>query len=249
MLALITGASAGFGTATARLFVKHGHKVIITARRAERLAQLQQELGENCYSLVFDVRDESAVHQALDSLPIQWREIDVLINNAGLALGVDNAPNCQLKDWQQMIDTNITGLVTLTHALLPEMVARNHGHIINLGSIAGSYPYPGGNVYGATKAFVKQFSLNLRADLVGTAIRVTNIEPGLCGGTEFSHVRFYGDDDKATALYANVDYITPEDIAETLLWVANRPAHVNINRIEIMPVAQAPAGLVVKKKD
>ncbi|MBE2894445.1 SDR family oxidoreductase [Spirabiliibacterium falconis] len=249
MLAFITGASAGFGAATARLFVKHGHRVIISARRAERLQKLQHELGENCYALAFDVSDESAVLAALNRLPPSWQEIDVLINNAGLALGVAGAQTCKLNDWKQMINTNITGLVTLTHALLPQMVARNRGHIINLGSIAGSYPYPGGNVYGASKAFVKQFSLNLRADLVGTAIRVTNVEPGLCGGTEFSNVRFYGDDEKATALYANVDYITPDDIAETLLWIAQRPAHVNINRIEIMPVAQAPAGLVVKKKE
>ncbi|TNG92381.1 SDR family NAD(P)-dependent oxidoreductase, partial [Pasteurellaceae bacterium UScroc12] len=169
-------------------------------------------------------------------------------NNAGLALGIDAAQNSNLADWKQMIATNISGLVSITHAVLPGMVARNRGHIINLGSIAGDYPYPGGNVYGATKAFVKQFSLNLRADLVGTAVRVSNVEPGLCGGTEFSKVRFHGDDNKAAALYSNVDYLSAEDIAETIVWIAERPAHVNINRIEIMPVAQAPAGLTVKKK-
>ena len=171
-----------------------------------------------------------------------------MINNAGLAVGIEAAQKSKLQDWKQMIATNIGGLITLTHAILPGMVARNRGHIINLGSIAGDYPYPGGNVYGATKAFVKQFSLNLRADLVGTAVRVSNVEPGLCGGTEFSNVRFHGDDNKAAALYADVDYLTPEDIAETIVWVAERPAHVNINRIELMPVAQAPAGLTVKKK-
>ncbi len=248
MLALITGASAGFGAATARLLVQHGHRVIITARRQERLHVLQQELGQNCFALAFDVCDEEATLGALHSLPPEWQEIDLLINNAGLALGIEAAQKSKLQDWKQMIATNIGGLITLTHAILPGMVARNRGHIINLGSIAGDYPYPGGNVYGATKAFVKQFSLNLRADLVGTAVRVSNVEPGLCGGTEFSNVRFHGDDNKAAALYADVDYLTPEDIAETIVWVAERPAHVNINRIELMPVAQAPAGLTVKKK-
>ncbi|MGR6980389.1 SDR family oxidoreductase [Testudinibacter sp. P27/CKL/0425] len=248
MLALITGASAGFGAATARLLVQHGHRVIIAARRQQRLTALQQELGENCLALAFDVCDQDAVLTALHSLPPEWQQIGLLINNAGLALGIESAQKSRLQDWQQMIATNIGGLVTLTHAILPGMVERNRGHIINLGSIAGDYPYPGGNVYGATKAFVKQFSLNLRADLVGTAVRVSNIEPGLCGGTEFSNVRFYGDNDKAEALYANVDFLTPEDIAATLVWVAEQPPHVNINRIEIMPVAQAPAGLTVKKK-
>ncbi|SMB87730.1 hypothetical protein SAMN05660772_01072 [Pasteurella testudinis DSM 23072] len=248
MLALITGASAGFGAATARLLVQHGHRVIITARRQPRLSALQQELGDQCLALAFDVCDEQATLNALHSLPPEWQEIDLLVNNAGLALGVAAAQDSKLADWQQMIATNIGGLVSITHAVLPGMVARNRGHIINLGSIAGDYPYPGGNVYGATKAFVKQFSLNLRADLLGTAVRVSNVEPGLCGGTEFSNVRFYGDDAKAEALYANVDYLTPQDIAETIVWIAERPAHVNVNRLEVMPVAQAPAGLAVKKK-
>ena len=177
MLALITGASAGFGAATARLLVQHGHRVIITARRQERLHVLQQELGQNCLALAFDVCDEEATLGALHSLPPEWQEIDLLINNAGLALGIEAAQKSKLQDWKQMIATNIGGLITLTHAILPGMVARNRGHIINLGSIAGDYPYPGGNVYGATKAFVKQFSLNLRADLVGTAVRVSNVEP------------------------------------------------------------------------
>ncbi|MGR3806854.1 SDR family NAD(P)-dependent oxidoreductase [Pasteurella testudinis] len=248
MLALITGASAGFGAATARLLVQHGHRVIITARRQQRLSALQQELGDQCLALAFDVCDEQATLNALHNLPPEWQEIDLLVNNAGLALGVAAAQDSKLTDWQQMIATNIGGLVSITHAVLPGMVARNRGHIINLGSIAGDYPYPGGNVYGATKAFVKQFSLNLRADLLGTAVRVSNVEPGLCGGTEFSNVRFYGDDAKAEALYANVDYLTPQDIAETIVWIAERPAHVNVNRLEVMPVAQAPAGLAVKKK-
>lgn len=248
MIALITGASAGFGAAIARKLAQEGHKVIVTARRKERLLALQQEIGENCLPLAFDITDEKATLQAIAELPEAWKAIDILVNNAGLALGIGAAQDSSLEDWKQMIATNITGLVTVTHAVLPGMVERNRGLIVNLGSIAGTYPYPGGNVYGGTKAFVKQFSLNLRADLVGTAIRVSNIEPGLCGGTEFSNVRFHGDDAKAAALYVNVDYITPEDIANTVAWIAQCPPHMNINRIEIMPVAQAPAGLVVKKK-
>ncbi len=248
MIALITGASAGFGAAIARKLAQEGHKVIVTARRKERLLALQQEIGENCLPLAFDITDEKATLQAIAELPEAWKAIDILVNNAGLALGIGAAQDSSLEDWKQMIATNITGLVTVTHAVLPGMVERNRGLIVNLGSIAGTYPYPGGNVYGGTKAFVKQFSLNLRADLVGTAIRVSNIEPGLCGGTEFSNIRFHGDDAKAAALYANVDYITPEDIANTVAWIAQCPPHMNINRIEIMPVAQAPAGLVVKKK-
>ena len=248
MIALITGASAGFGAAIARKLAQEGHKVIVTARRKERLLALQQEIGENCLPLAFDITDEKATLQAIAELPEAWKAIDILVNNAGLALGIGAAQDSSLEDWKQMIATNITGLVTVTHAVLPGMVERNRGLIVNLGSIAGTYPYPGGNVYGGTKAFVKQFSLNLRADLVGTAIRVSNIEPGLCGGTEFSNVRFHGDDAKAAALYANVDYITPEDIANTVAWIAQCPPHMNINRIEIMPVAQAPTGLVVKKK-
>ncbi|BFQ93185.1 SDR family oxidoreductase [Gallibacterium anatis] len=248
MIALITGASAGFGAAIARKLAQEGHKVIVTARRKARLLALQQEIGENCLPLAFDITDEKATLQAIAELPEAWKAIDILVNNAGLALGIGAAQDSSLEDWKQMIATNITGLVTVTHAVLPGMVERNRGLIVNLGSIAGTYPYPGGNVYGGTKAFVKQFSLNLRADLVGTAIRVSNIEPGLCGGTEFSNVRFHGDDAKAAALYANVDYITPEDIANTVAWIAQCPPHMNINRIEIMPVAQAPAGLVVKKK-
>ena len=231
MIALVTGATAGFGTATARLLAARGHKVIITGRRAERLHALQQELGDACLPLAFDIRDEAATLAALTSLPPQWQAIELLVNNAGLALGAAPYPDCELADWKQMIATNIEGLVTVTYAVLRGMIARNRGHIINLGSTAGSYPYAGGNVYGATKAFVKQFSLNLRTDLLGT------------------NVRYHGDDVKAAALYENVDYLTPEDIAETVLWIAERPAHVNINRIEMMPVAQASAGLAVKKKN
>lgn len=247
MTAIVTGASAGFGKAIAETLLAKGHKVIITGRRAERLADIQTKYPETCYPLAFDITDEDATLAAVSSLPADWQDIDLLVNNAGLALGISAAQESSLSDWKQMIDTNITGLVTMTHTILPDMVKRNKGYIINLGSIAGDYAYPGGNVYGGTKAFVKMFSLNLRADLVGTKIRVTNIEPGLCGGTEFSNIRFHGDDDKAAALYANVEYIRAQDIADTIMWLVESPAHVNINRIELMPVAQASAGLQVVK--
>ncbi len=238
MIAMVTGASSGFGEAISRQLVSAGHKVIGTGRRAERLAALGDELGDSFLPLVFDVQDKTATQAAIAGLPAAWQDVDLLVNNAGLALGLEPAHKADLEDWEQMIATNISGLTLLTRLLLPGMVARNRGHVVNIGSIAGTYPYPGGNVYGATKAFVKQFSLNLRADLAGTAIRVTNVEPGLCGGTEFSNVRFHGDDAKAATVYQGVQAIQPEDIANTVLWVSQQPAHVNINSIEIMPVAQ-----------
>lgn len=247
MIAIVTGASAGFGKAIAETLLAKGHKVIITGRRAERLADIQAQYPETCYPLAFDITDEAATLAAIDSLPNGWKAIDLLVNNAGLALGIGSAQESSLTDWKKMIDTNVTGLVTMTHTILPDMVKRNQGYIINLGSIAGDYAYPGGNVYGGTKAFVKMFSLNLRADLVGTKVRVTNIEPGLCGGTEFSNVRFHGDNEKAAALYANVEYLSAQDIANTVLWLVESPAHINVNRIELMPVAQASAGLQVVK--
>lgn len=246
--ALVTGATAGFGLAICKLLVQNGYKVIGTGRRAERLQALQQELGEHFLPLAFDVSDEKQTEQALTNRPTGWQQVDLLVNNAGLALGLDPAHQANLSDWYQMIDTNIKGLVTVTRLILPEMVAVNRGHIINLGSIAGNYPYPGGNVYGGTKAFVKQFSLNLRADLAGTKIRVTNVEPGLCGGTEFSNVRFKGDDEKAAKLYENVQSVQPEDIAEIVLWLNSQPAHLNVNRIEVMPVAQTFSPLAVAKE-
>lgn len=238
MIAMVTGASSGFGEAISRQLVNTGYKVIGTGRRAERLAALGDELGDSFLPLVFDVQDKTATQAAIAGLPAAWSEVDLLVNNAGLALGLEPAHKADLEDWEQMIATNISGLTLLTRLLLPGMVARNRGHVVNIGSIAGTYPYPGGNVYGATKAFVKQFSLNLRADLAGTAIRVTNVEPGLCGGTEFSNVRFHGDDAKAATVYQGVQAIQPEDIANTVLWVSQQPAHVNINSIEMMPVAQ-----------
>ncbi|KVC62965.1 NAD(P)-dependent oxidoreductase [Burkholderia ubonensis] len=247
MIVFVTGASAGFGAAIARAFVNGGHRVVATARRKDRLDALAAELGDALLPLELDVRDRAAVEAVPAALPAEFAALDVLVNNAGLALGVEPAHKASLDEWQTMIDTNCSGLVTVTHALLPGMIARGRGHIFNLGSVAGTYPYPGGNVYGATKAFVRQFSLNLRADLIGTPLRVTDIEPGLCGGTEFSNVRFRGDDAKAAGVYANVQPLTADDIADTIYWIATRPAHVNINTIEMMPVAQAPAGLTVHR--
>ncbi|QLB20259.1 NADP-dependent 3-hydroxy acid dehydrogenase [Vespertiliibacter pulmonis] len=245
--ALVTGVTAGFGLAICKILINAGYKVIGTGRRAERLAELKTEFGEHFLPLAFDVSDVEQVKTALNDRPTGWQTVDLLVNNAGLALGLEPANKANLNDWLQMIDTNIKGLVAITREILPEMVERNQGHIINIGSIAGNYAYPGGNVYGGTKAFVKQFSLNLRADLSGTAIRVSNVEPGLCGGTEFSNVRFKGDDEKATKVYENVDFVTPEDIANIVLWLNQQPAHVNINRIEVMPTAQSFAPLSISR--
>jgi 3-hydroxy acid dehydrogenase / malonic semialdehyde reductase len=247
MIVLVTGATAGFGAAMARVFVKNGHRVIAAGRRAERLEALAIELGPNLLPVKLDVTDKSAIQAALASLPADWQEIDVLINNAGLALGVKGAHESALEDWETMIATNCTGLVTITHALLPAMVARGRGTIINLGSIAGHYPYPGGNVYGATKAFVEQFTLNLRADLAGTGVRATNIAPGLCGGTEFSNVRLKGDDAAAAKVYEGTSPLTAEDIAETAYWIATLPPHVNVNLIELMPTCQGFSPFNIKR--
>jgi 3-hydroxy acid dehydrogenase / malonic semialdehyde reductase len=247
MIVLVTGASAGFGVAIAHKFVQTGARVIATARRRERLEALQVKLGSMLLPIVLDVRDRDAVNQAIANLPPDFAAIDVLVNNAGLALGLEPAQRANLDDWDTMIDTNIKGIVYCTHAVLPGMVARNHGHIVNIGSIAAEFPYPGGNVYGGTKAFVRQFTLNLRADLLGTAVRITDIEPGLCGGTEFSTIRFKGDDAKAKALYAGTDPLTAEDIADAVHWVTSRPARVNVNIISLMPVCQAFGPLAIKR--
>jgi 3-hydroxy acid dehydrogenase / malonic semialdehyde reductase len=244
---LVTGATAGFGAAFARRFIKDGHRVIATGRRTERLAGLAAELGENLRTAALDVTDTKSVAGFLNSLPESWRAIDVLVNNAGLALGLSPAWEAKLEDWDTMVATNITGLIHVTHAILPGMVARNSGTIINLGSVAGEYPYPGGHVYGGTKAFVRQFSLNLRADLVGKNIRVTDIEPGMCSGSEFSNVRFGGDDAKAAAVYAGTQSLTPEDIAESASWIVSLPSHMNVNRIELMPTCQANGPFAVKR--
>ena len=204
MAILITGASAGFGEAMCRAFVAAGCYVVGAARRMEKLQTLHTELGERFLPLEMDVARTGSIDEALHNLPEPFAAIDCLINNAGLALGLDAADKADFADWEIMIQTNIVGLTYLTRKVLPQMVERKNGYIINIGSIAGTYPYPGGNVYGATKAYVRQFSLNLRADLAGTGVRVSNIEPGLCGGTEFSNVRFKGDGERAAKLYENV---------------------------------------------
>jgi 3-hydroxy acid dehydrogenase/malonic semialdehyde reductase len=247
MIVLITGATAGFGAEMARTFVQHGHKVIASGRRQDRLAQLAKELGAALLPVVMDVTDRASVGAALAALPAEWRPIDVLVNNAGLALGTEPAYQSSLDDWETMIATNCKGLVTVTHALLPAMVERGSGLIINIGSLAGHFPYPGGNVYGATKAFVDQFTLNLRADLVGTGVRATNLAPGLCGGTEFSNVRMKGDDAKAAKVYEGTQPLTATDIAETAYWVATLPPHVNINMVEMMPVCQGFSPMAIKR--
>ncbi len=244
---LVTGATAGFGEAITRRFVKDGHRVIATGRRKERLDALHKELGDRILPVVMDVTDKAAVAALPGSLPPGWQEVDVLVNNAGLALGVSPAQVANVDDWDTMIATNVAGLVRMTHALLPGMVARDRGHIVNLGSTAGSYAYPGGNVYGASKAFVTHFSLNLKADLVGTGVRITDLEPGLVGGSEFSAVRL-GDKAKADAVYAGTTPLNPQDIAEAVAWVVNLPPHVNINRIEMMPTCQAAGPLAIKRK-
>ena len=246
MIVFITGASAGFGAAMARTFVKNGHQVVLAARRKDRLEALARELGESALPIAMDVTDKNSIEEALSMLPQSWRQIDVLINNAGLALNTKPAYEVQLEDWETMIATNIKGLVTMTHALLPAMVERGSGLVINIGSVAGRTPYPGGNVYGATKAFVEQFTLNLRADLAGTGVRATNIAPGLCGGTEFSNVRLR-DDAAAAKVYEGTQPLTAEDIAETAYWVASLPPHVNINQIEMMPTCQGYGPLNIKR--
>lgn len=246
MIVLVTGATAGFGAAMARVFVQNGHQVIAAGRRAERLEALAAELGPKLLPLKLDVTDKSTIQAALAALPGDWQDIDVLINNAGLALGVKGAQESSLEDWETMIATNCTGLVTITHALLPGMVERGRGTIINLGSVAGAYPYPGGNVYGATKAFVEQFTLNLRADLIGTGVRATNIAPGLCGGTEFSNVRLK-DDAAAAKVYEGTTPLTAEDIANTAFWIATLPQHINVNSIELMPTCQGFSPFAIKR--
>ncbi len=235
MIVLVTGASSGFGAAITRRFAEAGAKVVAAARRVDRIP-----LSDKVFPLALDVRDAEAVRAAVEDLPAEYADVDVLVNNAGLAKGLEPAQRADLADWDQMIDTNCRGLVHCTRAVLPGMVTRGRGHVVNIGSVAGSYPYPGGNVYGATKAFVRQFSLNLRSDLHGTDVRVTCVEPGMCEGTEFSLVRFAGDADRADAVYQGLRALTAEDIAATVHWVTSQPAHVNVNTIELMPVAQSP---------
>ncbi|UVE17521.1 SDR family NAD(P)-dependent oxidoreductase [Pseudomonas sp. LS44] len=245
----ITGATSGFGEACARRFAQAGWSLILTGRRETRLQALTDELSAltDVHSLVLDVRDRHGMEAAIAGLPAKYDKLTALINNAGLALGAAPAPQCELNDWDIMVDTNIKGLLYSTRLLLPRLIAHGRGAgIVNLGSIAGNWPYPGSHVYGATKAFVKQFSLNLRNDLVGTGVRVTDLEPGLCE-SEFSLVRFAGDQAKYDATYAGAEAIQPEDIAETIHWILTQPAHININSLELMPVSQTWAGFAIDR--
>ena len=242
---LITGASSGFGAATAERFADAGWRVIACARRAERLQQLAAKHGERVHVCTFDIRDTKAMQAALDTLPTNFRGIDVLVNNAGLALGTAPAQRADLAQWQQMIDTNVTALITLTRALLPNLIERR-GAIVNVSSTASTYPYAGGNVSGGTKAFVSQFSLGLRSDLHGSGVRVTSLEPGMAQ-TEFTLVRTSGDQAASDALYAGAHPITANDIAQTIWWIANLPAHLNVNRLEMMPVSQSFAGFQIAR--
>ncbi|UFH49104.1 SDR family oxidoreductase [Pseudomonas sp. KNUC1026] len=245
----ITGATSGFGEACARRFADAGWALVLTGRRQDRLEALARELGEKTQvlPLVLDVRDRAAMEAAIEGLPAPFDKLAGLINNAGLALGTDPAPKCSLDDWDTMVDTNVKGLIYATRLLLPRLIAHGRGaSIVNLGSVAGNYPYPGSHVYGATKAFVGQFSLNLRCDLQGTGVRVTNLEPGLCE-SEFSLVRFNGDQSKYDATYKGAEPVQPQDIADTIFWIMNQPAHLNINSLEIMPVSQSWAGFAIDR--
>jgi serine 3-dehydrogenase len=244
---LVTGASAGFGAAIAATFAQHGWRVVACARRAERLAQLVERFGaERVHASAFDIRDEAAMRAALDALPENFRAIDLLVNNAGLASGTAKAQAADLAQWRQMIDTNVTALVTMTRLLLPQLIERR-GAIVNISSISGTHPYTGGNVYGGTKAFVTQFSANLRVDLHGTGVRVSNIEPGMAE-TEFTLVRTGGDQVASDKLYAGAHPITPQDIADSVWWIANLPPHLDITRLEVMPVSQSAAGLQIARE-
>lgn len=246
---LITGATSGFGKECVKIFAKNGYKVIATGRRVEKLDELKNELKEfDLYTTSFDVRNKDEVFSSVASLPSAYKNVDILINSAGLALGIGLANDALLDDWNTMIDTNIKGLLYVTKAILPTMVERKSGYIFNLGSVAGNYPYEGGNVYGATKAFVQQFSRNLRTDLKGTNIRVSNIEPG-AAKTEFSEVRFRGDKEKADLVYKGVQPLLGEDIANLIFTLASLPEHVNVNSLEVMPTAQSWGGLYVEKKE
>lgn len=245
----ITGATSGFGAAMARRFAGTGWRIVASGRRQERLDALARELSGQAagvHTVTLDVRDDAAVRDAVAALPADFADIDILVNNAGLALGLEPAHRADLEDWERMVDTNIKGLMYVTRAVLPGMVERGRGHVVNIGSIAGSWPYPGGNCYGATKAFVQQFSRNLRSDLSGTGVRVTNIEPGLAE-TEFSMVRFKGDKEKADQVYAGTQPLTPDDIAEIVFWTTQLPPHVNINAVEVMPTSQSWSALTVTR--
>ena len=245
-VAFVTGATSGFGRAIAERLAGDGARVVVCGRREDRLLELARSIGERAHPVVLDVRDRAAIGAAVANLPAAFAEVDVLVNNAGLALGLEPAQRASLDDWDTMIDTNCRGLVTCTRALLPGMVARGRGHVVNVGSVAASYPYPGGNVYGATKAFVHQFSENLKADLLGTGLRVTVLEPGMAD-TEFSLVRLK-DRDKARSVYHGMQPLTAEDVADTVAWCVTRPRHFNVNVIEMMPTEQAFSAFSVHRK-
>lgn len=247
MIVFVTGATAGFGTEIAKRFLKDGATVIGTGRRRERLSKLEKEFGPSFHGLAFNVGVRKEVEAAIGGLPPELAAVDVLVNNAGGAVGLDPAQSAQLDDWDSMVDSNVKGVMYCTRLLLPGMVERKRGHIVNIGSTAGEWPYPGGNVYCGVKAFVRQFSMSIRADLLGTGVRVTDVEPGLAGGTEFSKVRFKGDEQKAANVYKGAEPLTPEDIAETVHWVATRPPHVNINVVQLMPTGQAFGPLPVHR--
>lgn len=243
---LITGATSGIGLSCAKTFAKDGVRLVLTGRRKEKLEALKRELSCPVHTLAFDVGQRDECEATISSLPKDFANVSVLINNAGLALGTEPAHATKLDEWERMIDTNIKGLVVMTRLLLPGMVERGRGHIVNMGSVAGTYPYPGGNVYAGCKAFVAQFGLALRSDLLGTNVRVTNIEPGMTE-TEFSVVRYRGNKDAADKVYAGMQPLTGEDIAECAYWAVSQPPHVNINRIEVMPTAQAFGGFGVHR--
>lgn len=242
----VTGATAGFGAAIARRFVGAGARVVATGRRKDRLDALAAEAPGRIHPLPLDITDRDAISAAFSDLPADFAAVDVLVNNAGLALGLDSAESVALADWDTMIETNVGGLIACTRAALPGMIARGKGHVINIGSIAATNPYAGATVYGATKAFVAQFTRSLKCDMLGKPVRTTNIAPGLAE-TEFSMVRFKGDSEKAATLYEGLAPLRPDDIAEAVFWAASLPAHVNINEIEMMPACQAPAPPMVTK--
>jgi len=244
---LITGATGGFGTAFCERFAAIGTKIIVHGRSADKVNALCESLDVPTYPLIFDIMDREATLQAIADIPADFQDIDLLINNAGGAVGLDKAHEANLKDWENMIEMNNTSLIRITRQILEGMTARKKGHIINIGSIAGNWPYPGGNVYNAVKAFVKMFSLSIRADLASTNVRVTNIEPGMAE-TPFSIARFKGDTEKAAAVYAGTDPLTADDIAETVFWAATLPAHVNVNTLEVMPTKQSFGALTVERE-
>jgi 3-hydroxy acid dehydrogenase / malonic semialdehyde reductase len=247
-IVFVTGASSGFGAATARRFASEGFRVVAAARRSERVKELAAEFGSRVLPVTLDVRDRDAVAEAVGDLPAEFAEVDVLVNNAGLALGMGPAQEADLDQWDQMIDTNCKGVTYVTRAILPGMVARGRGHVISLGSVAGTYPYPGGNTYAGTKAFVHEFSLALRSDVHGTGVRVTCVEPGMAD-TEFSLVRFSGDRGKADATYTGMKPLTGDDVAEAIYWAATLPPHVNINTVEMMPTQQSFSPFQVARAD